>query len=59
MNDNTANKAQSKTLTEFCGLDNGAFDRYLEQKDSFLLRLDEKAEARICDALEKKLCWVA
>lgn len=47
------------TLTEFCGSDSAMFGRYLEQKGSFLQKLDEKAEARICDALQKKLAWIA
>ena len=59
MNDQKPVKSPAKTLTEFCELDEAALNRYLEQKSEFLHKLDQKADARILEALEKKLAWVA
>ncbi|HEY1791727.1 MAG TPA: hypothetical protein VGG34_02315 [Opitutaceae bacterium] len=59
MNDNPTTKTLPMTLTEFCGVDDALFENYLERKAQFLQQLDEKAEARICAALEEKLAWVA
>jgi hypothetical protein len=59
MKDNPAIHTPPKSLTTVCGLDDDAFKKYLEQKDLFLENLDQKAEARISAALEKKLSWVA
>jgi hypothetical protein len=59
MAENKSTQDTPKTLTEFCGVDDAQFERYLEQKESFLKSLDEKAKARVSSALEKRLAWVA
>jgi len=51
------------TLSEFAGWQAGAFGAYLEDKQTFLEKLDKDAEARaaqqVLAALEKKMAWVA
>lgn len=59
MNDTPPKGDRPRSLTELCGLDDAAFEQYLQQKEAFLHRLDDKANARIAEALEKKLAWVA
>lgn len=50
---------EPQTLTSLCGFDESEFEKYLNRKDSFLECLDQKARARVSDALEKRLSWVA
>lgn len=59
MNPNTPVPKKAMTLTELCRVEDDALNVYLEQKRAFLCKLDEKADARIAEALEKKHMWVA
>lgn len=48
-----------KTISELCGDDVDAFERFLQKKNRVLAEMDEKANQRVLQALEKRLAWAA
>ncbi len=54
---------RSFTLSELAGQDENAFERYLQEKDQFLERMDADAQQRVArhvlQNLEKQIAWLA
>jgi len=48
-----------KTVSELCGDDAEAFERFLQKKNRALAEMDDKANQRVLQALEKRLAWAA
>jgi hypothetical protein len=48
-----------KTISELCGDDAEAFERFLSKKNHALAEMDRKANQRVLQALEKRLAWAA
>ena len=48
-----------KTISELCGDDAQAFQRFLSKKNHALVEMEKKANQRVLQALEKRLAWAA
>ncbi len=50
---------KAKTLNEVCGVDAKAFERYMEAKNAFLEKRDEKSIKRIMESVSWQMGRVA
>lgn len=48
-----------KTISELCGEDPEAFERFLQEKNRALAEMEKTANERAMPVLENRLAWVA